>query len=105
VPVRYPVACHPQARAAGTVPFMLEKLLGLEPEAFDNRLRIARSLLPQEVGRLDLTGLRVGVSRVDPRFRREAQCIEVEVLGRDGPLEIQVGPQDGAEWLREQIRR
>src|SRR5262249_17894609 len=32
VPVRYPVACHPQAWAAGTVPYLLETSLGLMPE-------------------------------------------------------------------------
>ena len=42
IPVRYPVACHPQAWAAGSVPFMIESLLGLVPKAFENRLQIVR---------------------------------------------------------------
>jgi glycogen debranching enzyme len=33
VPVHYPVACHPQAWAAGSIPYMLESALGLVPEA------------------------------------------------------------------------
>jgi glycogen debranching enzyme len=90
VPVRYPVACHPQAWAAGTVPFMLERLLGLEPEGFDNRLRVARPILPEGVDRLDLTGLRVGKGRIDLRFRRGAERTEVEVLRRDSSLEVEV---------------
>src|SRR5262249_12978518 len=94
VPVRYPVACHPQAWAAGTVPFMVERLLGLEPEGFDDRLRVARPILPEGVTRLDLTRLRVGRGRIDLRFRRGPNRTEVEVLRRDGPLEIVVENED-----------
>ena len=60
IPVRYPVACHPQAWAAGSVPFMLESLLGLVPNAFENRLQILRPVLPQFVDSLELRRLRVG---------------------------------------------
>lgn len=45
VPVRYPVACHPQAWAAGAIPYLLEIALGLTPEAFAQRLRIIRPVL------------------------------------------------------------
>ncbi len=37
-PFRYPVACHPQAWAAGSIPSLLTTLLGLRPEAFERRL-------------------------------------------------------------------
>jgi glycogen debranching enzyme len=47
VPVHYPVACHPQAWAAGSVPYLLENLLGLVPEAFEHRLRVRRPVLPE----------------------------------------------------------
>ena len=70
VPVRYPVACHPQAWAAGSVPFLLQSLLGLTPEAFDGRLRIVRPVLPDGVDRVELHRLRVGEARVDLRFTR-----------------------------------
>jgi glycogen debranching enzyme len=90
VPVHYPVACHPQAWAAGAVPFMLERLLGLEPEAFDNRLRIVRPILPEGVTWLELTGLRVSKGRLDLRFRRAGQRTEVEVLRNDGHLDVRV---------------
>jgi hypothetical protein len=84
------VACHPQAWAAGAVPFMLERLLGLEPDAFANQLHIVRPILPENVHRLDLTGLRVGKGSVDLRFRRGQEKTDVEVLRRDGTLEVKV---------------
>ena len=90
IPINYPVACHPQAWASGTLPFLLTTLLGLTPEAFDKRLRINRPLLPEFLDRLDLRGLRVGEATADLHFRREAEGIHVDVVRLDGRLDVQV---------------
>jgi glycogen debranching enzyme len=91
VPVRYPVACHPQAWAAGSVPFMLTALLGLTPEGFDRRLRIVRPVLPEHVNRVELHGLRVGPGRVDLCFRRRpGGGTEVEVLSGADNLDVTI---------------
>jgi glycogen debranching enzyme len=91
VPVHYPVACHPQAWAAGAVPFMLATLLGLTPEGFDRRLRIVRPVLPDHVNRVELHGLRVGAARADLRFRRGAGGgTEVEVWSGKDKLDVKV---------------
>ena len=71
VPVAYPVACHPQAWAAGSVPFMVETLLGLVPDAFEKRLRIVRPTLPDFVHDLELRDLRVGRRPRRPAFRAD----------------------------------
>jgi glycogen debranching enzyme len=95
-PVRYPVACHPQAWAAGSVLFLLEELLGLVPDAFAGRLRIVRPCLPDFVPHLTLEGLRVGGARTNLRFdRRPDGSVSVETLRVDGGLEIAV-EQGGA---------
>jgi glycogen debranching enzyme len=47
VPVRYPVACHPQAWAAGAVPYLIQAVLGLTREAFERRLWIRHPVLPE----------------------------------------------------------
>jgi glycogen debranching enzyme len=91
VPVRYPVACRPQAWAAGTVPYLLASSLGLVPEAFDRRLRIVRPVLPPFVSQLEVRRLRVGRARVDLRFERASDgSITVSVLRCDGPLHVVV---------------
>ncbi len=91
VPVHYPVACHPQAWAAGSVPFMLTTLLGLTPEGFENRLRIVRPILLDFIDRIDVCGLRVGKGVADLRFtRRPEGGPNVEVLKTDGDLEVKV---------------
>lgn len=94
-PVRYPLACHPQAWAAGSVPFLLETLLGLVPDAFNGRLRIVRPELPDFVPHLTIEGLRVGGARACLRFdRRPDGTIAVRTLHVDGELEITVEPGD-----------
>jgi len=90
IPVNYPVACHPQAWAAGTLPFLLITLLGLEPDAFHKRVRIVRLLLPQGLDRLVIKGLHVNRASVDLTFERDNTGVHVEVTNLDGELEVQV---------------
>ncbi|MBI4493925.1 MAG: amylo-alpha-1,6-glucosidase [Chloroflexi bacterium] len=94
VPVRYPVACHPQAWAAGAVPYLVETLLGLVPEAFDHRLRIVRPLLPDFIHHIEVRRLRVGTARVDLRFERTSSgAVVVDVLEIEGHLDVVVQPR------------
>lgn len=90
IPINYPVACHPQAWAAGSLPFLLAALLGLEPEAFEERLQIVRPMLPGGLDRLDVTRLRVGHAVVDLTFRRGKDGVDVEVAKLEGKLEVDV---------------
>jgi glycogen debranching enzyme len=86
-PVPYPVACKPQAWAAGTLPSMLTAGLGLVPDAFERSLTIVRPVLPRQISRLALTGLRVGDARVDLLFER--------VAGRRGTVALTDVQVDG----------
>ena len=91
IPVRYPIACHPQAWAAGSVPFMVESLLGLVPKAFENRLQIVRPALPDFINQLELKRLRVGKSSVDLKFERNADgSVHTHVVQVQGRLEVEV---------------
>jgi glycogen debranching enzyme len=94
IPVHYPVACHPQAWAAGAVPYMVETTLGLAPEAFERRLRIVRPLLPEWTSWLEVRRLKVGRASVDLRFERASQGTRVAVLKIDGELEVLVSDED-----------
>ncbi|HKR80046.1 MAG TPA: amylo-alpha-1,6-glucosidase [Nitrospira sp.] len=90
IPINYPVACHPQAWAAGALPFLLATLLGLEPDAFDQRLEIVRPMLPRGIDRLNVIRLRIGQASVDLTFHRRKDGVDVDVVKLDGKLEIQV---------------
>lgn len=90
-PVRYPVACHPQAWAAGSVPYLLGALLGLEPDGFAGHLRVVRPTLPDGVNRLDVRNLPVGKSRISIRFTRtKKHHVEVDLLSASGTVELVV---------------
>ncbi len=90
-PVRYPVACHPQAWAAGSVPYLLGALLGLEPDGFAGHLRVVRPTLPDGVNRLVVRNLPVGKSHVSIRFTRVAKRrVDVDLLSASGTLELVV---------------
>ena len=92
-PVFYPDANPPQAWAAGSIPFLLETMLGLVPEGLDGRLRIVRPMLPGFLSELEVHKLKVGGGETDVRFRRRPHGrIDVEVLRVEGPLHVQVEP-------------
>jgi hypothetical protein len=92
-PVHYPVACRPQAWAAGATPYMVETLLGLMPEAFERRLRIVRPILPDFINRVQVKRLRVGEASVDLLFERsQDNACKVQVLRVEGALDVVVEP-------------
>ncbi|MFZ5660479.1 MAG: glycogen debranching N-terminal domain-containing protein [Pseudomonadota bacterium] len=93
VPVRYPVADHPQAWAAASVLHMLQHMLGLQADGFARQLRIVRPLLPDFIHRLELHGLRVGAATVDLRFERAADgTLQARALHVDGELQVVTVP-------------
>ena len=90
-PVRYPVACHPQSWAAGSVPYLLGALLGLEPDGFARHLRVVRPTLPDGVNRLDVRDLPVGSARISLRFTRgNKHRVDVDLLSTTGTVELVV---------------
>ncbi len=89
-PVPYPVACKPQAWAAGSVLLLLQSALGLAIDAWERRLTMSRAVLPPLLDRLEIRGLRVGDARVDLRVNRGRFGAAVEVMAREGDLDIVV---------------
>ena len=90
IPVRYPVACHPQAWAAGAFPHLVTTALGLVPDGFARRLRIVEPRLPEFLDQLTLSGLRIADARVDLSFHRAGSVTNVDVGRVDGDLTVDV---------------
>jgi glycogen debranching enzyme len=88
-PVPYPVACSPQAWAAGTPLMLLQASLGLIPDAPRGVLRISRPELPAWLNDVTLTALRVGQGEVDLRFTRAHGETHCAVLAVRGDLRIE----------------
>ncbi len=89
-PVKYPVACRPQAWAAGSIPFMLTTLLGLEPDLAHSTLRIVKPILPDWLPRLKICNLAVGDKMVTLEFRHQDNHINVTIINRDANLKVQI---------------
>ncbi|WP_089339607.1 amylo-alpha-1,6-glucosidase [Burkholderia singularis] len=77
-PTAYPVACLPQAWAAGAPFMMLQACLGIGVDAARGEVRIERPALPEGVDWLRIDGLRVGDDNVSLTFRRvDGQVVAV----------------------------
>ena len=89
-PIFYPVACAPQAWAAGSVFAMLTALLGLDADAARHRLTLESPVLPPWLRWIEIHGLRVGEANVDLSIVRGRDAASVELLGRRGNVELLV---------------
>jgi glycogen debranching enzyme len=69
-PIAYPVACLPQAWAAGSVFLMLQASLGIRIDAVAGVVEIDNPILPAGIERLNVTNLAVGSGRVDLAFQQ-----------------------------------
>jgi len=87
-PTLYPVACSPQAWAAGAVFMLLQACLGIEIDAREKRLYLHYSALPENVKQVHLSNLRVGDARLDLSFERHLESVGVNVRRRVGEVEI-----------------
>jgi glycogen debranching enzyme len=89
-PTLYPVACAPQSWAGAAVFSLLQSLLGLEIDAPRRQIRFNRSVLPPSLQRLVITNLRVAGATVDLALERFAIDVGLELLRREGDVEIVV---------------
>jgi glycogen debranching enzyme len=87
VPVQYPGANVPQAWAAGSAFLFLQAILGLQPNAAEERLYVD-PVLPDWLPDITLADLRIGKLRFDIRFRREGEVTRWDVLGGDDPSRV-----------------
>jgi glycogen debranching enzyme len=90
VPVRYPVACRPQAWAAGALPYMLISCLGLRPHALEGGLEVRSPHLPEWLPEVTVRELRCGDGVVDLRFERNRDATTVAVVRRQGDIRLRV---------------
>jgi glycogen debranching enzyme len=89
-PIPYPVACSPQAWAAGSTFLFLQTMLGLSAHADRRELELVRPMLPEWLGRVTLTNLRVGDAAVDLLFHRWRGTTSAEVLRKVGDVSVTI---------------
>jgi glycogen debranching enzyme len=89
-PVLYPVACAPQAWSAASVFLLFQSILGLEINGPEAQIRLARPALPNSLGELRIHNLQVAGGSVDLVVARHEHDVSVNVLRREGDIEILV---------------
>ena len=87
-PTGYPVACSPQAWAAGALPACLAACLGIGFDPARRAVTFSRPVLPNFIGWLKLKNLAIGDATIDIILHRaEAGAVAMAVLGRRGEIQ------------------
>jgi glycogen debranching enzyme len=87
-PVSYPIACSPQAWAAGSPYLMLQAMLGISARAHQNLLTVNLPHLPTWLNTVEVRNLAVGDSRLSLVFRREGEITSFSLLSREGDVRV-----------------
>jgi glycogen debranching enzyme len=89
-PIAYPVACSPQAWAAGSALMLIQTMLGLQADAPNHRITLDRPILPAGLTKVVVRGIRVGEASCDLLLHRWRGLTSAEVLRKDPGLEVVV---------------
>jgi glycogen debranching enzyme len=89
-PTLYPVACAPQAWAAGAVFLLLEACLGLELDAATSEIVLNRPILPRSIDRLAIRDLEINGARVDLELVNHDEDVGVHLARRSGDVAVTV---------------
>lgn len=85
--VKYPVACSPQAWAAGTPLLFVQSMLGIFPNAFEQTIAL-NPVLPDDVHHVKIERMRIGVGELSLLVTREEGTHQIEVLTNTSGFEI-----------------
>jgi glycogen debranching enzyme len=89
-PTLYPIACSPQAWAAGAVFMLLQACIGLTIDALKKEVRLFHPLLPESLPQVTIRNLRVGDASVDIGLERYRDSVGLNVVRRDSDVDIVV---------------
>lgn len=87
-PTHYPVACSPQAWAAGSVFMLLDACLGMEIDAASNLVRFNRPALPNGIDEIVIRNLKVNDATLDLKLHNVAGDAAIHVVRRDGEVDV-----------------
>ncbi|MGQ9498310.1 MAG: amylo-alpha-1,6-glucosidase [Desulfotomaculales bacterium] len=87
-PVRYPIACDPQAWAVGSVFQMLQAMLGLACD--DEGLQVRRPVLPRWIKELYISNMRVKGGAVDLEFTRSRGRTCCYLVRKEGDFRVTI---------------
>ncbi|GAA0577424.1 amylo-alpha-1,6-glucosidase [Rhizomicrobium electricum] len=92
-PVHYPVACLPQAWAAGAPFMLLQACLGVQVDGWAKAVTVERPWLPPHVNKLSVSNIAVGDQVITLKFERLADHVVVSsdaALHHDVPVMLRL---------------
>jgi glycogen debranching enzyme len=89
-PTLYPVACSPQTWSSVAVFLLLQSCLGLRIDAPHACLTFSQPVLPPFLEHIEFKNLRIGDATVDLSLEGHAQDVGINILRREGRVEIVV---------------
>ncbi|MBS0452585.1 MAG: amylo-alpha-1,6-glucosidase [Proteobacteria bacterium] len=89
-PVSYPVACLPQAWAAGSVFMLLQGCLGIDIDAIGGRIVVDQPVLPSEIDALVIRDLRLPQGAIDLSLFRRGGSVQATVSRHSGADTLQI---------------
>jgi glycogen debranching enzyme len=95
-PTLYPVACSPQAWAAGAVLLVVQACLGVSIQGVSNQVLFDHPYLPKGIPQLWIKDLRCNRGSVDLFLERRNDVVRVEVTKQQGEIEVVATPSAGA---------
>ena len=93
-PTLYPVACAPQAWAAGAFFAFLQASLGLKQDPWKKEIRFQTPTLPNFLDEVVLRGLTAGAGSADVMIRRHGTRTSLEVLRTQGNVDVKTDLED-----------
>ena len=87
-PTLYPVACSPQAWAAGAPFLTLQSMLGLELDPAHGEVRLHNPVVPALVDEVTIRGLKLGQGAVDFSVRRDGGAVSLRLLRSTGSVRV-----------------
>ncbi len=90
-PLPYPVACSPQAWAAGTAFTILQTILGVEPDPANKRIHL-HPALPEGMNRLSVRRLRLGTGLLDLNLVRDGNATRTWVETNTTGWDVEIHP-------------
>ena len=87
-PAPYPLACAPQAWAAGAVLLLLKASVGIQIDGINRRVIVGHPRLPKGMSELSISGLTVGEATIDLTMVRRGAGTDVTLGAGDGSVEL-----------------
>jgi glycogen debranching enzyme len=89
-PTDYPVACSPQTWSVASCFMIIQSLLGIEIDAYENVIRFHKPMLPDFIDSLEIRNLKFRNSFINLRFIKTADNVSIAILNKEASVRMEI---------------